>query len=204
MNRESKLIFEAYRRVNEQQEWTNMDEWIKYFSQPSISNAPVSFKTETADGTGMSYGGNVTINDIIGKAKVRLNALGRNPEDKQNVLSQTANALQDYISGSKQLDSQTVNDLMDEFAKLDNVEKFVNAYNVTQQPTQQVAQTKPLPGHGPAITQAQKDAEQFTAVGDDSAPAISSEDMDKLNAQAKKIMGLMNKEFAGKTISTQN
>jgi hypothetical protein len=145
VNKDIKLIFEAYKSVNEQQEWTNMEDWVKYFSQPSISNAPVSYKTQMAGSEGTSYGGNVTVNDIIKRAKNSLSVMGSNPQDKQRILTQAANSLQDYISGSKQLDNQTISDLMDEFAKLDNVERFVNAYTVTSTPVPQIAQTKTFP-----------------------------------------------------------
>jgi hypothetical protein len=68
---------------------------------------------------------------------------------------------------------------MDEFAKLDNVEKFVNAFSVSQQPASYISQTKPLPGHGPAITKSQKEAEQFKAVGDEEEITETSQQADQ-------------------------
>lgn len=135
---------------------------------------PVSYRTEMAGGKGTSYGAGVTLDSIVRKAQNSLQMLGQNPEDKQGVLTQAANSLQDWAVGMNQdskvpeedrIDDQMRDRFMDSFANLNNVEKFIGAIKLPNQPVQPMS--KPIPGHGPALTQTQKDAEQFRAVGDD-------------------------------------
>ena len=116
------LIAEAYKQVNEQDDWSNMGEWVKFLSQPSIANKPVSYRVETQSPGGMSYGGNVTFNQIINKAKV---LLANNPSEKQRILTDTANQLQDYfagLNGARVIDNNTREDLMDVISNLGNTE----------------------------------------------------------------------------------
>lgn len=169
--RELYLIAEAYESVKDSQgtndEWANMGEWVKFLSQPSIANKPVSYKVALADESpgGASYGGGVTFSGIINSAK---NLLQGNPSEKQKTLTNTANQLQDYfagLNGAGVIDNATREDLMDMVANLGNTEKFINSFGqMPQAPQPQIA--KMLPGQGPAITQRQKEAEQFRAVGD--------------------------------------
>jgi len=136
MNSESKLIFESYKTIviKEQEEWSNIDDWIKYFSSPTVLNSPVEYKTETQTGAS-SLGSNVTLNQIITDAKNKLKMLSTSPQSKHNALTQISNSLQDYASGLKQLDTQSINDLMDVFADLNNVERFVLSINTNNQPS---------------------------------------------------------------------
>jgi len=151
----------------------------KTFGDPNYAlNLPVSYYTQYPEGPGSgpgqgeSYGANVTLDSIIRRAKNSLQTTGHNPQDKQNTLTLAANALQDWAIGMNQdnkipvqdrIDDQTREHFLDMFSNLSNVEKFIGAIDL---PNQSVQQPKPLPGHGPAITPGQKEAEQFKAVGD--------------------------------------
>jgi len=99
---------------------------------------PVSFSTVTQTG-GKSYG-QVTLKQIIDQAKTLLGATNNNPQMKQSTLTRIANNLQDYIAGLNQdssvpqnlkLDNQTTDSLMDTFANLGEVEKFITAFGNT-------------------------------------------------------------------------
>ena len=136
---------------------------------------PVSYRTEMAGGKGTSYGGGVTLDNIVRKAQNSLQLLGHNPQDKQGILTQAANSLQDWAVGMNQdskvpeedriIDDQMRDRFMDSFTNLNNVEKFIGAIKLPNQPVQPMP--KPIPGHGHSLTQSQKDAQQFRAVGDD-------------------------------------
>ena len=101
-----------------------------------LLDIPVSFRTQQATGPGMSYGNNVTLSSIIKNAQNNLKMLGHSPQDKQKILTQTANQLQDYFVGLNQdpkvpqdlkIDDNFRNKLMDMASKLNSVEKFIEA-----------------------------------------------------------------------------
>lgn len=121
---------------------------------------PVSYRTKTADGMGTSYGGGVTLDSIVRRAQNSLRSLGQNPKDKQSILTHAANSLQDWAVGMNQdsgvpeadrIDDQTRDRFMDSFANLNNVEKFIGAINLPNQPVQQPK---------PVMTAAQKEEDK--------------------------------------------
>ena len=136
-----------------------------------LLNIPVDFRTELADGSGTSYGSGVTLDSIVRRAQNSLRVMGGNAQDKQSILTQAANSLQDWAIGlnrdntvpqEHRIDDSFRDKLMDMASNLNNVEKFIGAIKLPNQPVQPM----PIPRHGPALTQMQKDALQFRAVGD--------------------------------------
>jgi hypothetical protein len=117
---------------------TDVEALAKTFGDPDYAlNIPVSYKVQTADGAGTSYGGGVTLNSIIRRAQVGLSVSGSNPQDKQQILTQAANQLQDWAVGMNQdtgvpeedrIDDNTRDYFMNIFSNLESTEKFINSF----------------------------------------------------------------------------
>lgn len=131
---------EYYKPITEQLATVNTNDAAtlgKTLGDPNMGllNVPVSYKTQTAQG-GTSYGANVTLDGIVRSAQNSLRMLGSNAQDKQNILTQAANSLQDWAIGLNQdnkvpqehrIDDNFRDKLMDMASNLNNVEKFIGA-----------------------------------------------------------------------------
>lgn len=159
-NKDSQKIAQIYTR-KVLVEAITPEAWIKSLAGQrqlfQLMQQPVSFSTTTQTG-GQSHG-QVTLKQVLDKAKTLLTAVNNSPKYKEQVLTKTANELQDYIAGLNQdsrvpqnlrLDNETTNNLMDTFANLGEVEKFVTSFSNTGTQT-----TTPAPKPALAVTSAQ-------------------------------------------------
>jgi hypothetical protein len=104
----------------------NLDPWVEWFSKKEISNIPVSWSNVETDEGSMSYGGNVTYDNIMKNAKTNYS----NYPDE--TLKKLSSELQDYVIGlqedKKVIDQNTASGLISMFQDINNVKYFFNRY----------------------------------------------------------------------------
>jgi hypothetical protein len=112
----------------------DLDPWVEWFSKKEISNLPVSWSNVETDEGSMSYGGNVTYDNIMKNAKTNYS----NYPDE--TLKKLSSELQDYVIGlqedKKVIDQNTASGLISMFQDINNVKYFFNRYQNNNIPEQ--------------------------------------------------------------------
>jgi hypothetical protein len=129
MDKELEKIFENYSRVNTLKEISpeRQQEWLAYLNDESIAKTPVSwFAVKTP--TGVSYGGDVSLIEIISPAKKVLEVT----PDKKDYLHTMSETLQDYAIGLHEsqglINQEQASELVTMFQDSEAVKNFITNF----------------------------------------------------------------------------